>query len=744
MRVFINYSSDQKGYLSTVASMLKKRGHDALASEKPYSMEELLRICKMEKVGAKAVILSNEDTLQNLVKISSRRTATLASFRGSRLDFSCPVIITNPFTHIRTVKYGRWLLERDLDKLSSIQLKPIKLPMHVCDNAGKLYSAKLVLATCLIISIDIETVTEGRISCISFTGLLPNLETITYVIPFINFGTSHWDNPVEYELAIKTMQAICQNPVPKMMYNATYDAQYLIRYHAYPNNLVLDVMGMAHSQYAELPKTLDFTSSLHCYDYYQWKHEADIAKQDKDIRCYWYYCAKDSWYTLRCFLNMCPVYPNYAIRNYQMAFKLTYPCLYCSLEGVAIDNEARVKERATATTELEKRLKNLRTMTANPEFNPGSFKQVGDFLYNILGAKRVAGDSTNAKVLAKVAEQHPLLARVVDDVLVYREEAKAVSTYFDFNQWDGRLFYSLSPFATDTSRFSSRQSNFFTWNAEENKTESYGAQIQNIPEYAKSMFIADEGYELFEADNNKSEARCVAELSNCPGLQAALADRDKDFYKLLGYIFFGIPYEQVSKELRNKVIKRVIHGTNYVMGDDTFIETVGVRQLLEGAALLGIKVTNVKDFAHYLLELYHKKFPEVRADYQETKREILRTNMLVSPMKHTRYFFGSISEDHSIFRSAVAHKPQNLSVTILNKGFWKVYKLCVASNGELRLKAQIHDSNFGQYKKGLREKYEPLILEAMNNPVTMPKTGRVLSIPVDFSAGRSWLEVKGG
>lgn len=742
MRVLINYTPDQKGWLPNIATMLKKQGMDALATEKDYSMEQLLALAKLEKVSAKAILLSNEVTLSNLVKSSAKRKVTVASFRGSRLNFSVPVIVTSPFNHIRTVKHGKWLLAKDISKLQHIDKKPIQLPMHVCLTTRDFNHAKHILAACLIISIDIETVSEGRISCISFTGLLPNLRTITYVIPFIDFGVNHWDNPEDYQRAIQAMQAICQNDVPKMMFNATFDAQHLIMYHAWPNNLILDVMGMQHSQFAELPKTLDFTASIHCYDYYQWKHEADVARNDKDIRCYWYYCAKDSWYTLRCFLNMCGDYPAYAIRNYQMAFKLTYPCLYCSFEGVAIDTTEREKVKLIANVELSKRENDLRIMAANPNFNPGSPKQTAAFLYDILGAKRIKGDSTDAKVLMKVAGQHPLLARVCDDIIVYREEQKAIGTYYEFFLKNNRLLYSLSPFATDTSRFSSRSSNLRTYDNEGNLV-NYGTQIQNMPEYAKGMIVADSGYELFEADNNKSEARCVAELSNCPGLQTVLADMERDFYKLLAGIFFGIPYDNVTKELRNKVIKRIIHGTNYMMQEDTFIDTVGVKQILEGAALLGMKVTDVRSFVTYLLEIYHKKFPEVRADYRQTRLEVLRTNKLVSPMGHTRYFFGDITEDHKIFRSAVAHKPQNLSVTILNKGFWRVYNLCIDSGGELRLKAQIHDSNFGQYKAGLREKYEPLILECMNNPVKMP-TGRILNIPVDFSAGKTWLEVKGG
>lgn len=742
MKVLINYGPEDKPYVGIVGGLLKKRGIEAVATPKTYTMTQLLQIAKAPEVGASAILLANEETLQNLVKVSTRKKATLNSFRGSRLNFSAPVIVTNPFTHIRTVNHGKWLLEKDLDKFAHIDKKPIQLAFTVLETPELFRYAEKVLASCLLLSIDIETTTEGRITCVSFTGLLDANTTVTYVLPLIDFGQNHWTEPRLYTQAIQCMQNICANNVPKMMFNNTYDAQYLIRYHAYPNNLVIDVMGMAHSQYSELPKTLDFTSSWLLWDYYQWKHEADNARDEKDIRAYWGYCARDSWNTLRAFLYLSAQFPTYAVKNYQLAYKLTFPCIYCAFEGILIDNVERLKKLEGAKEELEKRRKDLQVMSANPNFNPSSPKQTATFIYDILGAKRLKGDSTDEKVLARVAEQHPLLARVCDDIKVFREKVKEIGTYYEFEQWNNRLVYSLGPFATETSRFSSRSGNWFTVGAD-GKITSYGTQIQNIPEYAKSMVIADSGYTLFEADNNKSEARCVAHQANCQKLIDVLDDTEHDFYKVLAGIFFGIKYEDVTKELRNTVIKRIIHGTNYMMGIDTFIQTAGVKQILLGAALLGMPVTDLKKFVGYLLGIYHERFPEVRIGYLETKREVMRTSKLVSPMGHTRYFFGNIIENHKVFRSAVAHKPQNLSVTILNKGFWKVYKLVVDSDGKLRLKAQIHDSNMGQIKDEYVDYYKPLILEAMDNPVQMP-TGKTLSIPVDFATGKTWLEVKGG
>ena len=740
MRILVNYNPEEKEYLPILAGMLKKHDIQALATSDSHGITGLLSAA--HKAEAEAIFLCNEQTLKSCVQTTAPAGATLANYRGSRLNFSIPAIVGSPLSHLHIVTYGKFLMERDISKFAFVKIPPTQLKFRVCETYLELEEATRTLGECLIISMDIETTTFQRITCISFTGLCQDARsTVTYVIPLIDFGLDHYEDEGMYAEAICAIQNICHNNVPKMMFNDTYDAQYLIAYGAEPRNLIIDTMGLQHSEFSELPKTLAFTTSINCYDYYYWKQESDIAYKNKDIRSYWGYCAKDSWWTLRCFLVMMKNYPAYALQNYKMLFKLTYPYLYCAFEGWAIDNDARAKSRAQAQVKVDAALKDLQTMTCNPNFNPGSPKQVGEFIYNVLGAKVIKRSkktdlpATDEKILLKVTEQHPLLVIAVDAILSYRGEAKAISTYYDFIQFGGRALYSQSPFATETARSNSRQSNWMCLD-EEGEISSYGLQIQNVPKYAKDMFIADEGYTLIEPDNSKSEAWCVAYLSICQGLKNRLGDKEKEFYKSLGTLFFGISYEEVTQDLRNKVLKRIVHASNYMLGVDTFILNTGSKQVLEGMKLLNWKGSNMQAFVKFLLEAYHKPFPEIRIGYVTTRREILRTNKLTSPLGYTRYFFGDIGNDHKILRGAVAHAPQNLSVTILNKGFWRCYQLCIKSEGRYRIKAQIHDSLPGQIRDDSIAYYKPLILEAMRQPVVIH--GDTLTIPVDWKQGKTW------
>lgn len=747
MRILVNYAASEKANLTQLAYFLKKHGLTAASTSIGMTIGELLAKAKL--ASCEAILLCNEETLRNCVPGDK---PTLDQYRGSRLNFSIPTIVCNSLDHINTVPHGEWLLEKDLSKFAHIRRPVQPFSQTILDDVGKFPAALAILRRALLISYDVETNTlnededEGVpgdtiITCASWTAVMPNLELITFTLPLVDFTVDHWQSDFDYAAAIAFLQDANATKPPKGMHNGQYDALHSIRYHAEPYNFILDTMGFAHSEFSELPKSLDFVASYHLYDYVNWKDEASQASKGKDIRKYWAYNGKDTWYTARILIEQLRTLPAYARRNYVRQFKLTYPALYCAFEGWKINNEVRLKLRAESQILLDKSRDTIRIMFADPNFNPGSWQQVEKYIYHVFGAKKPkigkSKSCTDEKNLAAVAQQHPLLARLTTEIIDYRGAQKAIGTYYDFLQINSRLLYNLDPFGTETSRMASRASSLWV-----------GTQIQNIPAYAKEMLEADEGYELIEPDMSQAEARCTAYCSQELKLIAALEDKNRDFYKTLGTLFFQMKYEEVTDFFRNKVLKKVVHGTNYMMGAKTFIENITVAVLHTAAIAMGIKLVPVPrknhpeektilGFAGDLLETYHVPFPRVRAWYKEIYNEIATTGKLVGPTGNVRVFFGNIRKRHDMLRGAVAHQPQNLSVSILNEGYWKVYKqLVIPSNGEFRLKAQVHDSMPAQYPKDKRDYYVPRMLELMNNPVVVH--GRALRVPIDAKIGHTW------
>lgn len=774
MRILVNYNKEEQAYLGVLQFHLRSRNIEAIATSSVLDIGQLMD--KAASIKAHAVLCCNPWTLKNL---TPGEKATLDEYRGSVLRYPTPVVICNSLAHTQTVDHGSWLLGIDIDKLKDARKQTSEIAYTILRTTDLFQEARGFLSACILIAYDIETATFGGtpdkaiedgsfpieermpeagdtlITCVTWCGLHRDGSIKSYVLPLINFRETYWVEDQSYAQALTLLREINSFKIPFVMHNGMYDVTHSLCYGAAPSHWTLDTMALAHSEFSSLPKDLAFVASLYVQEYIQWKNEAEAASKSKDIEAYWGYNAKDGYYTLRICIEQLRKLPAYARKNYALQFPMVYPSLYCNFEGFAVDLEVRNRLRKEALEKKDNALARLRVMAASADFNPGSPKQVAHLIYDVFGAtdphigwkkdpktkkKTKSSRGTNEKNLAACGEQHPFLLRLTDAIIGYREQAKAIGTYFDYKLKHGRLLWALNPFGTDTIRMACTGSSFWS-----------GTQVQNIPPYAKGMLVAEDGWELMEADQSQSDARGTAYLSQDQALIQALETPGKDFYTTLGFLFFAIPYESVSKAFRNAVLKKIVHGTNYMMGAATFIENAGVQNLLIGADTLGIKISMsakpeagavaLKTFATDLLEAYHKPFSRVREWYKEVKAEVRTTHLLKSPSGYTRYFFGDIDKKYQIFSSAVAHGPQHLTGQVLNKGFWKIWKLQKERPKDMRMKAQIHDSVLVQYNdQWFNIDFVQEILDRMRNPVKIHN--RTLLIPVDYKLGQSWGNMK--
>ncbi len=112
------------------------------------------------------------------------------------------------------------------------------------------------------IAIDLETIPKWRhVTCISFAPD-PHL---AIAIPFVDWrqtDRSYWRSVDDEVMAVNMVRGICESPIPKILQNGTYDAQWLwwtwrIRLMNYRD----DTRLMHHALYPELPKALGFMGS---------------------------------------------------------------------------------------------------------------------------------------------------------------------------------------------------------------------------------------------------------------------------------------------------------------------------------------------------------------------------------------------------------------------------------------------------------------------------------------------------
>lgn len=768
-RVLVNCSPDERGLLKTLDYFLSQHGHEGAAISKALTPTEAIALAQQH--GCSCILISNADTLNNFVPAEA---PSLNDWRGSRINTSIPAIVINPINNVYSQPEGKWLLNKDLAKIAMahVPAQPFRFTLLTSQKLMQEWLEKARKA--VVIGEDIETDQHGMkrkpssskrvpcfhpgtldiqglgdtwITCVAFTLMMPDGSLPTCVLPLVNGGAEdYWSSDSDYAAALSFLREVNAMPQPKVFHNGLYDSFHLIRYRAWPINWTVDTMGLSHSWYSELPKTLSFLASWCLYDAYYWKDLADATHKSKDMESYWLYNAKDTWAMMRCLQYLMLHGDHWMLSNYKKAFRQCYPSLYGAFEGWLVDMDTRDRLALAANESLLNARERLRMIADDANFNPGSSQQVGHLVYDILGGKRnpraKSKAATDKKSRSFLAGQHPILSRVVEIVNTYAKDAKAVSTYFSFLLYHNRLLFSLDPFGTETGRAASRGS--AAW---------VGTQIQNQPPYAKEMYLPDPGYIGFELDYKKAEAVCTAHLAQCVTLIDLLYDESKDFYKRLGELFFRMEYDTITKEFRNKVLKKIQHGTNYMMGALTFIDNLDdVNVLYFAAELLDLKLVGTPSkgkkneltmgqFAKQLLETYHVPFPEVKIWWEAIKKEIADTGMLVSPTGHVRVFFGDITKDHKVWRSGVAHQPQNLSVENLAAGYWRawVYSRNYPVKEAIRLKTQIHDSLNGQVLISEARTIIPALAQLVKASCMVH--GRLMEIDVDVEVyHKNWSE----
>lgn len=725
---YIVMPNNRAGYVPHLRRYLAQVGFSRLILDSNVSgnMDTLIRRARVRQ--ADAVVIAHPQQVIVLGKEYNDPKPSMGNWAGSFIqDYGIPMLVLNDLRTVHTQDYGEHALQCYLSKLRT-RCIPSTPDVIVPSTAEEYEAALRDIEDAVLLAVDIESTHHIIMTMCGYCGYRQDGSIFSYV--FVLGDTE------ETKLrALRAIQRANNSPAPKVLHNGLFDSAYFTRYNVPLRNYLFDTEYMYYCMYVDSPKSLAFVSGLYSPVMRYWKHEADLHMVK--------YCGLDCFNTLLTCRVLLDVLPSYARRNYAMLHPMFPVVTYMSMSGVNVDDTAREVLAHKAKVELDKLQETFKVMCGGYEFNVNSPKQMKTLLYDILGAPKhkVHGTigGTDSYTLAHLSEISPLLARYCALIQEIRELNKALSTYYKAPLFNGRLLYSYRIDGTATGRLSCTKSNF-GWS---DKT-SYGAQIQNIPRYLKPVIIPSEGYIMMEVDKSQSEARCTAYIAGDRKLIEAI-EGEEDFYCKCAKLFFGVDDETALK-LR-QLVKKIIHGSNYMMGVQTFIESVakdmGTVVLYEAMALLSWpKDATLHDFVGHILQLYRKTYDKLPRWYEETQATLVTSGHFTSPKGWTRVFRGDTSR-YSALQGAVAHQPQHLSVELVNEALLKAYhKLVIPSNGQFRLLAQVHDSilaeakeeRAGYYFKELKDCLDSVEAQMPNIPE------KPLRIPTDGHVGSNWAE----
>lgn len=243
---------------------------------------------------------------------------------------------------------------------------------------------------------------------------------------------------------------------------------------------------------------------------------------------------------------------------YKIELPVAYILAHAEMVGILID-ETKLRETANSLKIAVNSMLASINNKANFALNPNSPKQLGSYLYDVLGIKPLKknkqGYSTDEETLLELRELYPDHRDFIDDILKYRELNKILSTYtlnlLDFRGADGRIRTDFKQSGTATGRLSSANPN-----------------LQNIPQRSgvaqdiRSAFIAGVGKTFVAIDYSQIELRILAHMSGDENLVASFMD-NIDIHSMTARSIFHLDEDSViSSELR-RIAKAVNFGILY-------------------------------------------------------------------------------------------------------------------------------------------------------------------------------------
>ncbi len=354
---------------------------------------------------------------------------------------------------------------------------------------------------------------------------------------------------------------------------------------------------------------------------------------------------------------------------------------------------------------------------AGEQFNINSTQQFGHILFDKLGLppvkKTKTGYSTNAEVLEKLRDKHPIVEAVLD----YRQLAKLKSTYVDgltkVIAADGRIHTSFQNTVTATGRLSSTEPN-----------------LQNIPVRTelgaelRKMFVAPAGRMLVDADYSQIELRLLAHIAGDEHMISAFRSGE-DIHTVTASQVFGVAPQEVTHEMRRRA-KAVNFGIVYGISDFSLSQDIGV----------------TRAEAKAYMEKYFEKYSGVHA-YMTQVVERAKADGYVSTLMGRRRWLPELKSSNFNMRSfgervALNMPIQGTAADIIKLAMIRVADRLRSEGLEARLILQVHDELIVECPEEETNRVKTLLETEMEQVVEL-----ALPLIAEAHAGRSWAVAKG-
>ncbi len=383
--------------------------------------------------------------------------------------------------------------------------------------------------------------------------------------------------------------------------------------------------------------------------------------------------------------------------------------------GVAIDSQQLAQFGNMLTQRIADCEALIYSYSGGP-FNINSTKQLGQLLFEQLGLppvkKTKTGYSTNADVLEKLKDKHPIIPAIMD----YRMLTKLNSTYAEglmkVIEEDGRIRTTFQNLVTATGRLSSTEPN-----------------LQNIPVRTdlgaeiRKMFIPRPGCVLVDADYSQIELRVLAHIADDAVMQEAFKS-GLDVHTVTASQVFGVPVESVTA-LQRRHAKAVNFGIVYGISEFSLADDIGVSRYEAKA----------------YIDSYLAHYPGVRDYMKEVVAQARESGYTVTMFGRKRYIPELKSANFNIRQGAeriALNTPiQGTAADLIKLAMVRVDRALDKAYPQAKLILQVHDELIVECPEEIAEDVAKLVSFEMEQVAS-------LNVPLLAEAkwGSSWYEAK--
>lgn len=377
-------------------------------------------------------------------------------------------------------------------------------------------------------------------------------------------------------------------------------------------------------------------------------------------------------------------------------------------ELIAYGDELKVK-----LDELTNKIHEL----AGEEFNINSTKQLGEVLFEKLKLpvikKTKNGYSTDVDTLEKLQCEH----EIIEYILEYRQLAKLNSTYIEgmipyINKNTGRIHSYFHQTVTATGRISSTEPN-----------------LQNIPtrieigKKLRKVFKPAENKIFLDADYSQIELRVLAHVSK----DETMVDNfihDEDIHAQAASRVFGVPLDEVTKELRSKA-KAVNFGIVYGISD---------------FGLAG-QIHSSRKQAKQYIEQYLEKYNGIKTFMDEAVEDAKKKGYIETMYNRRRYIPELTSKSYMVrkFGERVAMNTpiQGTAADIMKIAMINVFRELKNRKLNSKIVLQVHDELLIETDIKEKDEVREILVNNMEHAAKL-----LVPLKVEVAEGENWYDAK--